>query len=179
MKIRVYIAAAILGAGCLQGMAADSDNLVKNGDFAQGEIGKVPEKWFYSAHKNVKCTVQLVEGGVTKQTGKVLKITNASKRAPGVYGDLTQGLKLVPDKKYKLSFWARGENVHFLIFTMGKRWKIRFVLNNISKDWKEYNYTFTAQKEDFEKNGKYILRITSDDTTDEAFLDDITVKEIQ
>ncbi|RPI79255.1 MAG: hypothetical protein EHM45_03675, partial [Desulfobacteraceae bacterium] len=156
-------------------------NLLINGGFEQGlaapwESGfysKKPMVWFNSGncHSTADLDKQTVHGGNAS-----LHLRNLSKRAPNIYGTMTQKIKVNKNRYYAMTLWARGQNLVSnggLNIAVDAMWKIRPVaLPAGNFNWTRFYKTFNSGDRDTIE-----FRIIFEDVG-EVWLDDMAVEEL-
>ena len=147
--------------------------LVTNGSFESGSDGALPNGWHFIVNRHADVTMA-VNSRYSVDGSRSLVINNKSLRKPNVFGSLYQDVKLRPGKRYNLSCLARCDGASDLQFILGKRWKKRFHLKGINKDWKKFEFEFTAEPKDF-SHGNYMIRLNTDGTTKSAYIDSICI----
>lgn len=132
-----------------------AENLVRNGDFAQGTAG-----WDFLVR--VAQATGNLDDAVRHDGHPAFKITNKTGEGPHVYGRLVQtvtGLK--PFTTYKISCWARGEGCGNNWIGGGVGWYVRQALPRGDFDWQHvsFDYTTKAEADNFD-----LLVLTEDKT---------------
>lgn len=109
---------------------------------------------------------------------RTLLFRNPINRISDVYGSIFQHIRVEPNKKYRISFLLRGENVNQLLLIMGKRWETRWTVptGNIKPDrWKFFSHEFIAKPEEIDQNGQWMIRFNIEDFAEWGELDCVSV----
>jgi ferric-dicitrate binding protein FerR (iron transport regulator) len=156
-------------------------NLLINGGFEQGlaspwESGfytKKPVVWMNSG--DCKSTADLDQKNFHSGTAS-LYLRNQSNRAPNIYGTMAQKIKVIKNRYYAITLWARGQNLASngaLNIAVDPMWRIRpIALPAGNFDWTRFYKTINSGDRD-----SIEFRIIFEDTGD-VWLDDIMVEEL-
>jgi hypothetical protein len=156
-------------------------NLLINGGFEQ-VLAKPWESGFFTKDGTVwfnsgacKSTAQVDRQNPHSGTAS-LHLRNASRREPNIYGTMTQKIKVVRNRKYAISLWAKGENLasnSALNVAIDPTWRIRpLALPAGTFGWSRFSGTFNSQDRDVVE-----FRIIFEDTGD-VWLDDLVIEEL-
>ncbi len=149
--------------------AVFAQNLVVNGGF---EKNLVP--WAWNVVGNAKATGEI--DMKIAHTGKSsFRMTNETGAAPNVYGGIGQTVSgLLPNTKYRISLWCKGEGVGAVWFGGGPGWMLRKHLPTGDFGWTKVFIDFKTGLQETE----YYLRVNIDSETKKVWIDDIELKQI-
>lgn len=130
--------------------ALSGANLAANGDFEQGEAGKLPEGWKWGVRPN-DSDAKLVSD-IKHSGNQALKIegrgttTDASGQKLVVNFN-SENIDLKPGQTYQLSAWVRAEeptgvSIMTQAYDPGKYWWARPVSGKAEPEWKQLQTTF-------------------------------------
>lgn len=172
----------ILAAAFGFGIPFCSGELIQNGSFEASTANLFPESWKFTSKRTEKAQPQVtVEYRTTNDAAegnRTLLFRNPINRISDVYGSIFQHIRVEPNKKYRISFLLRGENVNQLLLIMGKRWETRWTVptGNIKPDrWKFFSHEFIAKPEEIDQNGQWMIRFNIEDFAEWGELDCVSV----
>jgi len=148
---------------------AEAEPLVRNSSFEEVGRGTLPAGWSWRVSGNAKCTVAFDGKGV-------LKIQNKSPMAANVYCCLGQGLKLTPGSAYRLTVRAKGEGKGLQV-AIGKGWNLRFQIEPLNAEWKDYVFLFNAPEET-DANGLTPFDLICDNVVPEIWINRVEVEPV-
>lgn len=97
-----------------------------------------------------------------------LRVSNKTPKAPGVYVDVSQQVRLTKNTAYTLSLWVKAENASGISVSHNGG-KSRLDIEDGTYDWKKFSYSFTTDSQT--SSGQ--IWILAEDVTDAVFVDGI------
>lgn len=168
MKPRPFLIAATLC--CLTAVYAD--NAVRNGSFETFAGNGVPSGWDFRVNQGAAVSISPRTPG--RDGEKCLNIVSRlTEKRPNVFGLLAQMVKISPNTDYLLSFSARGKNVNNVTWAIGKGWKLRLPVSEVTEEWNEFALPFRITPEQLEGTDVCGLRLIVEGPGTELDLDDV------
>lgn len=153
------------------------ENLIKNGGFEEAlNIGWGSDpydrnKTIWWNHNNCQSKVDL-DKNIKKNGIASLHIVNPSGLAAEVYGTMAQNIPIKKDQLYKITIWAKANNLasgYTIGIIADKEWKVYpITLPKATFGWKKFEGTFKLLSDQAE------IRIITRDKG-EVWIDDISV----
>lgn len=162
----------MISLGIVLATVAAGGNLAVNGEFS-GTPGGPPSGWRYQINHDARASMTVAKGAGPGSMD-ALRIVNASPLYPNVFAGVSQELNLKKDEVYTVSMLLRGKNVKGLTFIGGKSWTQRVHLTP-TPEWRKISFPIRAAAGDFGADGKYPIRINTEDQTDEAMVADLRI----
>ncbi len=167
----------LLGVLC----APAAENLVRNGRFEQLDNNGRPVGWQLGVQNQCLFRLEGVEY-VREIPGNSLRMSNFTSRTPGTYGSLKQRITgMVPERKYTLSFVARGRKARGISGIIGRKRNIRLRSGTaaVPESGRQYALTFSLLQDEFEPDGTVPLEIIFEDSAETIWLGDIKITEVK
>ncbi|AHF94331.1 hypothetical protein OPIT5_12355 [Opitutaceae bacterium TAV5] len=161
--------------GSVAATAAESvtsvTNHLQNGDFESAATSVAPWRWATSGGAQASGEPD----SETRFSGhRSFRITNATPRAPDVYGGLRQIVKgLKPDTAYQVRLWVKGENVSSAVLVCGVRWDKRMNLPRGTYGWRRVVFDLETGS----SPGDFNVIVIADSTVGALWVDDIELVE--
>jgi hypothetical protein len=148
---------------------AFAQNLVINGGFEK-ELGP----WAWNIAGSARATGRIDTGEA--HTGKgSFRMTNGTGAAPNVYGGIGQTVSgLLPNTKYRISLWCKGQGVGAVWFGGGPGWSLRKHLPTGDFGWTHVFIDFTTGMQETD----FYVRVNIDSETKAVWIDDIELTQI-
>lgn len=144
--------------------------LVANGSF-NGKAGESPAGWSFRVSGGAKVKMAADGAGA-------LHIVNETPRKPHTFGALAQTVKLSPEVDYLLRLRARGSGQGVTV-AVGSKWAHRLSVQPLDGVWRVYELRFRLASDEVGRDGSTPLVIISEDRTDGAWLDDLSVTPLE
>ena len=171
MMIKSLFAGAFF-AGLLPLAAAET---VRNGSFEAFGGDGVPEFWQFTLSGGAPVAVAPATPGADGE--KCVRIVSRQPQPqPNRFGLLSQMLALEPDTDYTLHFLARGRDVGRVLWAVGKGWTIRYELEQVKDEWREYSFDFRLPADRMEGDRRCGLRLIVEGRCAELELDGVRVE---
>jgi len=142
--------------------------------YAQEDLDyRTPEgwKWWVSgADARFRLDDQIAHSG-----RYAVLLTNRTPERPNVYGslELSQPVRLQPDKPYTLSAWIRSQDPGGAWMGGGSGWQFRCPLVPTDNQWRQIALTFIPRQEDID----FVARLNTDSPTRGIWVDDVALVE--
>lgn len=166
MKIIVWVLPLLISSVLAGG------NLLSNGSFERRNPDGTPADWHFYVMNQAESSMK-VSPDVAADGASALHITNRTPITANVYGALEQSVPVSPGTRYRLTLLARGGRLNSLQIAMGKQWKIRFPLNELTPEWRPYVFEFTPRADQLDDKDRLPLVILCDGVTTSSWIDDI------